>query len=33
MKESTMTSVDSAKAHTLLDTAMLEQYIDLVGQN
>ena len=26
-----MTSVDSAKAQTILDTAMLEQYIDLVG--
>ena len=30
-EESTMTSVDSAKAQTILDTAMLEQYIDLVG--
>lgn len=30
-EESTMTSVDSAKVQTLLDTAMLEQYIDLVG--
>ena len=27
-EESTMTSVDSAKAQTILDTAMLEQYID-----
>lgn len=30
-EESTMTSVDSAKTQTILDTAMLEQYIDLVG--
>jgi hypothetical protein len=30
-EESTMTSVDSAKAQAILDTAMLEQYIDLVG--